>query len=242
LTLALVAIWCFLVALAGGAVGLVLGNIRLPLLVLAASNPAAGAGANIGVSGISALTSAVVHVRAGRIDRRLFAWLTPPSMVGAVIGGYASSKVPKNAFLATIGVFLLLMAIDLLRRKRPAGARRVSPVETVAIGGLIGLLGGFVGLILGSLRLPALLRIGEPLGAAIGTNMSVGFFVGISGVVGHVPGGVDWTLLGIGAAASVPGALLGARLTGRLSEARLKQAIGAILVVAGISMLVQAFV
>jgi uncharacterized membrane protein YfcA len=240
--LGLVAVWCFLVALAGGAVGLVLGNIRLPLLVLAASNPAAGAGANIGVSGISALTSAVVHVRAGRIDRRLFAWLTPPSMIGAVIGGYASSKVPKNVFLATIGVFLLLMAFDLLRRKAAVQARRMSPAETIAIGGAIGLLGGFVGLILGSLRLPALLRAGEPLAAAIGTNMSVGFFVGISGVVGHLPGGVDWTLLGIGAAASVPGALLGARLTGRLSEPRLKQAIAAILVVAGSSMLVQAFV
>ena len=241
MTPALVASWCFLVALAGGAVGLVLGNIRLPLLVLAASNPAAGAGANIGVSGISALTSALVHVRAGRIDWRLFAWLTPPSIVGAATGGYASSKVPKNLFLATIGVVLLLMAFDLLRRKAPVQARHTSPVETIAVGGFIGLLGGFVGLILGSLRLPALLRMGEPLGAAIGTNMSVGFFVGISGVVGHLPGGVDWTLLGIGAAASVPGALLGARLTGRLSEARLQQAIGAILVVAGISMLVEAF-
>jgi uncharacterized membrane protein YfcA len=239
-TLALVAVWCFLVALAGGAVGLVLGNIRLPLLVLAASNPAAGAGANIGVSGVSALTSAVVHVRAGRIDRRLFAWLAPPSMIGAVIGGYASSKVPKNVFLATIGVVLLLMAVDLLRRKAPVQQSRMSPAETIALGGGIGLLGGFVGLILGSLRLPALLRAGEPLAAAIGTNMSVGFFVGISGVVGHVPGGVDWKLLGIGAAASVPGALLGARLTGRLSEARLKQAIAAILVVAGSSLVVQA--
>jgi hypothetical protein len=47
--LALVAAWCFLVAAAGGAVGLVLGNIRLPVIVLAATSPAAGAGANIGV-------------------------------------------------------------------------------------------------------------------------------------------------------------------------------------------------
>jgi hypothetical protein len=37
-------LWCFLTALAGGLVGLVLGNIRLPAVVLAASSPAAGAG------------------------------------------------------------------------------------------------------------------------------------------------------------------------------------------------------
>jgi uncharacterized membrane protein YfcA len=43
--------------------------------------------------------------------------------------------------------------------------------------------------------------------------------VGVAGVIGHTPGGVDRDLLGIGSAVSVPGALLGARLTGRLSEA-----------------------
>ena len=240
--LAVVAAWCFAVALAGGAVGLVLGNIRLPVIILAASNPAAGAGANIGISGAAALTAALAHIRAGRIDWRLVAWLTPPSMAGAVVGGYVSGKVPKNAFLVTIGVVLLLMAVDLLRGRPPAKPRRMTPAETVLIGGGIGLLGGFVGLILGSLRLPAMLRMGEPLAKAIGTNVAVGFFVGGAGVVGHLPGGVDWTLLAVGSAASIPGALLGSRLTGRLPEAQLKRAIAAILVVAGIALLVQAFV
>ena len=242
MALALVAAWCFLVAAAGGGVGLVLGNIRLPVIILAATNPAAGAGANIGVSGAAALTAALAHIRAGRIDWRLVAWLTPPSMAGAVVGGYVSGKVPKDAFLATIGVVLLLMAVDLLRRRPPAEPRRMTPVETVLVGGGIGLLGGFVGLILGSLRLPAMLRMGEPLAAAIGTNVTVGFFVGAAGVAGHVAGGVDWTLLAVGAAASIPGALLGSRLTGRLPEAQLKQALAAILVVAGVAMLVEAIV
>ena len=240
MTLAFVALWCFLVALAGGAVGLVLGNIRLPVLLLAATSPAAGAGANIGVSGVAALTAAIAHIRAGRIDWRLFAWLTPPSIVGAVVGGYVSGLVPKNAFLATIGVVLLLMAVDLLRPKPPVAPRQMTHVETILIGGGIGLLGGFVGLILGSLRLPAMLRMGEPLARAIGTNLAVGFFVGVAGVFGHLPGGVDWKLLGVGAAASVPGALLGSRLTGKLPEAQLKQAIAAVLVVAGIAAIVQA--
>jgi hypothetical protein len=37
-----VGIWCFVVALLGGLLGLVLGNIRLPVLLLGA-NPAAAA-------------------------------------------------------------------------------------------------------------------------------------------------------------------------------------------------------
>ena len=95
------------------------------------------------------------------------------------------------------------------------------------------LMHGIVGLILGSLRLPTLIRYGEPLAFAVGTNMAVGFFVGAAGVVGHLPGGVDWELLGVGAAASIPGALAGARLTGHLPERRLRHAIAAVLFVAG---------
>jgi uncharacterized membrane protein YfcA len=45
----------------------------------------------------------------------------------------------------------------------------------------------------------------------------------------------------VGAAASIPGALIGSRLTGRLSEAQLVRAIAAILLVAAAGMIVQAF-
>jgi uncharacterized membrane protein YfcA len=238
-----VGLWCFVTALAGGLVGLVLGNIRLPVLVLAASSPAAGAGANIGVSAIAALASATAHIRAGRIDWRLFAWMAPPSMVGAVAGGLLSGVVPGNALLVVIGVTLLAFGADLVRSK-PAGRRAdlggFSAQAAILTGALIGLLGGFVGLILGALRLPALLRfVGAEPFRAVGTNAAVGFCLGVAGVFGHLPGGVDWTLLGVGAVTSVPGAIVGARLTGRLDERQLFRAVGLILLVAGTAMILQ---
>ena len=238
LELIAVCLWCFLVALAGGAVGLVLGNIRLPLVLLVASNPAAGAGANIGISGVAAFAAAVAHIRAGRINWRLFAWMAPPSMAGAVAGGLISGALPDTALLLVIGAALIYFGVDLLRPK-PARPQSRDPHDldfraAALSGAIIGLLGGLVGLILGSLRMPALLRwVGETPTRAVGTNMAVGFWVGAAGVVGHLPGGVDWTVFAIGAAASIPGALLGARLTGRLSERQLLRAIGAMLVVAG---------
>ncbi len=240
--------WCFAVALAGGLVGLVLGNIRLPLVLLLASSPAAGAGANIGISGVAALAAASVHVRAGRINWRLFGWMAPPSMAGAVLGGYVSGVLPEEALLGIIGALLLYFGIDLLRpRRQPErpppepGPPTLDIRAAVISGALIGILGGLVGLILGALRMPALLRyVGETPARAVGTNLAVGVCVGAAGVIGHTPEGVDWDLLGIGAAASVPGALLGARLTGRLSERQLLKAIGAVLVVAGSATLAQA--
>jgi len=243
LVLAGVGLWCFATALAGGLVGLVLGNIRLPAFLFVASHPAAAAGANIGVSGVAAATASVTHVRAGRIDRRLVAWMLPSSVAGAVAGGAASSHVPADALRIVIGGSLLVFGLDLLRPRRSRAVRPRSEPDiraAVIAGGAIGLLGGLIGLILGALRMPALLRwVGEEPLRAIGTNLVVGIAVGAAGLLGHLPGGIDWTLFGIGAAASIPGALLGSRLTGRLSEAALLRAVGAILLVAGTAAILQ---
>jgi uncharacterized membrane protein YfcA len=243
LLLVAVGLWCFLTALAGGLVGLVLGNIRLPVVVLAASSPAAGAGANIGISAVAALTAAVAHIRAGRIDWRLLLWMAPPSMIGAYLGGYLTGEVPGDVLLVVIGVTLIVFGVDLLRprraSRRPEGAD-VSIPATVISGAVIGLLGGFVGLILGALRLPALLRfVGADAFRAVGTNVAVGFCLGLAGVAGHLGGDMDWTLLAVGSATSIPGALLGSRLTGRLNEAQLLRAVGVVLLVAGTALIVQ---
>jgi uncharacterized protein len=247
LVLAAVACWCFLTALAGGLVGLVLGNIRLPVLLLAGSSPAAAAGANIGISGIAAATASVEHVRAGRVNWRLVAWMLPPSVGGAVGGGVLASAVPADLLRIVIGSALIAFGIDTLR-PRPASRPRAEGgrpdfVAAAMTGLVIGFLGGLIGLILGSLRLPALLRlVGEEPGRALGTNLVVGIAVGAAGLLGHLPGGIDWTLLLVGALASVPAALIGSRLTGRLSTAQLLRAVGVILLVAGSAAIIQATV
>src|SRR5205085_10894325 len=169
----------------------------------------------------------------GRINWRLFAWMAPPSIVGAVRGGYPSGVLPSRALLLAIAAGLRYSGIDLLRWRPPtardgdAPAPRVDIPAAVATGGVIGLLGGFVGLILGSLRMPALLRIvHETPARAVGTNVTVGFCVGTAGALAHLPdASPDWGLLALGAAASIPGALIGSRLSGRLSPRALARAI-----------------
>lgn len=242
----LLAAWCFLVALGGGLVGLVLGNIRLPAVLLLSSSPAAGTGANIGISAVAAATASIAHVRAGRINWRLFGWMAPPSIMGAIAGGYIAGVLPGDVLLIAIAAVLFYSAFELLARpqvsrKRPSREGLDIPVA-VLTGAVIGLLGGVVGLILGSLRMPALIRlVGEDPARAVGTNVTVGFLVGVAGVIGHLPSEPpDWGLLAVGALASIPGALLGSRLTGRLSDEQLLQAIGVVLLIAASVMVVSA--
>lgn len=95
---------------------------------------------------------------------------------------------------------------------------------------MIGLVGGALGVILGTLRMPALLRaVGLDARRAVGTNLIVGFLLGVAGFVAHAFRlEVEWDLLAAGA---LPGAWLGANVTGKISELALRRAIGVALLV-----------
>jgi len=253
--LLLVAIWSFCVAVAGGIAGLVLGNLRLPLVLQLSSSTSAGAGANVAISAASALTASIAHWRAGRIEWRLFWLMAPPSLLGGIAGGLVSGVLPQRLLLAVIALVVLYGALEVGRQSRnhdpdsdsmrsqfpPHSGRSDDRWVAISIAFAVGVLGGLVGLILGTLRLPAMVRwLGTAPKAAVGTNAATGVVVGIGGLIGHVAGGVDWDLLAAGCAGAVPGAYLGAHLTGRLDDRALLRTIAAILVVAGISLALQA--
>ena len=167
-------------------------------------------------------------------------------MAGAVVGGLISGAIPDTALLLVIGAALLYFGVDLLRRKpqprKDTDGDALDVRAAVVSGALIGVLGGLVGLILGALRMPALLRwVGEvPRARSAPTSPSASGSASPASS-GHLPGGVDWTALAAGAAASVPGALVGARLTGRMGASSSSCAgIGGILVVAGVATALQA--
>jgi uncharacterized protein len=248
LELIAVFVWSFAVSFFGGLVGLVLGNLRLPLIVLVATSPAAGAGANVAISGVAAVTASYGHWRGGRISWRLFWWMAPTSLVGAIVGGLISGVLPDRILLGAISVVVLFGAVEVWRYRRPSPEEGGQPptqrellVNAAVVGLGVGLLGGFVGLILGSLRLPAMVRwVGVGPYAAVGTNAAVGAVVGLGGLIGHLPSGIDWGILAVGAAGAIPAAYLGSRFTGRLDERQLIHAMAAVLLVSGAAMAAQA--
>jgi uncharacterized protein len=197
-----------------------------------AGNPAAAAGTNIAVSAAAAAMGGLTHARAGRVDWRVVAWMAPPSLAAAFLGGLFGGSVPERLLLAAIATVVFWNGLDLLVELRAPREGGGNPRLAAALaGGVIGLLGGAVGLILGTLRLPALLGpVGLSAYRAVGTNLVVGFVLGVSGFLGHlVRLEVEWLVLAVSLAGALPGAWLGARYTGRLSERALRRAIGAVL-------------
>ncbi|MGH3105161.1 MAG: sulfite exporter TauE/SafE family protein [Gaiellaceae bacterium] len=220
----------------GAAIGLVLGTLRLPLLLVLAGSPAAGAGTNIAISAAAAASGGLRHAREGRVDWRVVAWMAPPSVAGAVLGGLLGHRVPDRVLFAGLAALLAWQGVDLLARpfrEQPLPDPRVAPAA--GLGFVIGVVGGAAGVILGTLRMPALLRaVGLTARRAVGTNLVVGFLLGVAGFAAHAARlEVEWALLAAGLAGALPGAWLGARVTGRVSEETLRRAIGwAILVIA----------
>jgi uncharacterized protein len=235
--LALVFLASFVAGYLGSAVGLVLGTLRLPAILLLSGDAAVGAGTNIAISAASAATGGYRHAREGRVDWRVVAWMTPPSVVGAVIGALLSDELPTRLLLAVIAAILAWNGVDLLVRPirgRPSEEPRFAPA--VVFGTLIGVLGGAVGVILGTLRMPALLRgVGLTAHRAVGTNLLIGFALGLFAFATHaLLGQVEWGILAAGIAGALPGGWFGAKVTGLLSEETLRRAIGiALLVIAG---------
>ena len=220
-----------------------LGTLRLPLLVALAGSPQAAAGTNVAISAAAAASGAYGHAREGNVDWRVIRWMAPPSVAGAVLGALAGDSVPETALLAAISAVLVWNALDLLLRPvqaRPAARPRA--VAAVASGFAIGLLGGAIGVILGTLRMPALLRVvGLAARQAVGTNLVVGCALGVFAFLAQaLQLDVDWPLLGAGLPGALAGAWFGARATGRMSETTLRRAIGAALLVVAVAFAVAA--
>ena len=219
-----------------------LGTLRLPLVLLAAGDPSAAAGTNIAISAAAAGAGGVRHAREGRVDWGVVRWMTPPSLAGAVVGGLYGHALPDTALLGVTAAVLAWNGLDLLVRPfraRPLERPRLWPAVVLGFG--IGLVGGAIGVILGTLRMPALLRgVGMETRLAIGTNLVVGFALGLAGFAAHAARlEVDWPVLGAGLAGALPGAWLGARLAGRASELVLRCAIGVALLAVAVAFVVE---
>ena len=235
----------------GGMMGLALGRPRLLLVYWAAENPLTAAGTNILIGSLVAAAGAWRHFRQGRIDFPIVAFMGIPTMAGAFLGGFYAGLAPREVLLVVVGMMSIWYGFKLLRNggeDRPqdrsaaepapvaAGAVEPSPsrrLKEMGFGFAIGLFGGVVGLLLGQLRLPAMIHgLGLNPRMAAGTNLAIGFLAGMLGFLGHMLHlGVDGAVFAAIAPAAMAGAYLGARQTGKMSPRTLKRLMGVVMIV-----------
>lgn len=108
----LLAALSFLIGILGGLIGLALGTIRLPLMLLMGI-PAGPAGStSILLSCLTAITGSYRHLRDGRVKPRIVLTMGLPAMAGAFIGGLFSRWAPENLLVGLVGALILWQGVE----------------------------------------------------------------------------------------------------------------------------------
>ena len=249
------AIMSLVVGLVGGVVGIALGVIRLPVMTVIGIDPLIAASTNLLVSVLGSVAGSWPAILQHRIVFRVVIIIGIPAVIGSFIGGLYADLASRIVLLTIVALLLVWSSVAMvlrasaeLRNRPPSGdddpraGRGELTVKTVtreSILGLgIGIVGGAVGLALGVLRMPALVHVLKMKPAlAAGTNLMLTILVGMSGFTGHLVGGVvDWLLVAVVGGPAMIGMFAGSRLGGDVDPARLRLAVGVVLL--GVSPLV----
>jgi len=192
-----------------------------------------------------AISGSIRYQRERLIDWRVVAWASAAGLAAVVAGSLLSHAVPGNGhlLLLTIAVLLAFTAWRTAftgpsedeERGNPGPATEQAHVRggwrPAAVGLAAGLLSGLLGIGGGVVMVPAFTELLHlPLKSAIATSLvCVGVF-GLPATVTHaILGDVDWRLAALLTVGVVPGARIGAGLTVRTGERRLRLLVGAFL-------------
>jgi hypothetical protein len=242
------AILSFVLSAIGAAVGLILGHLRLPLLITYLGSPASGATTNLIISGVGALAGAWRHARDGRVALHAFLLMGIPSGIGALIAVVVFTQVNPLWSYLIIGIMLVWSGVQLVRRKvEPLPcppiplARRIMVEIVVGLG--LGALAAVTGLMLGTLRLPIMIRyLRMDPKEAVGTNMAVGCLTALVGALTGLCAGVTtlhWPVLWAVVPPTIVGGYLGGWLTGRLTKEGVQRLVGWVVAFSGVILLIQ---
>lgn len=230
----------------GGLVGLVLGVVRFPLILGTEISAGITAGTNIGVSTLGAFTAAIRHYKQNNIHFQIFVIMAATGAVGAFLGSLVTKLVPIDLLLSIIGIIVSYEAYALIlgsRKRKTEDKKRYSILIECLIGFGIGFLGGLVGLVLGSIRMPAMISVLKMESkVAVGTNLAAATIMGAFGFLGHVLNNeVDYLTLAVMGSTAMIGGYIGAKFTGRFSDDKLKMLIGFVLIVVALFMFLRVF-
>lgn len=194
---------------------------------------------------LTSTSSIAAHTRRDSVDWAVFRALLPGLVIGGLIGAAAASVVPGTALRQVFGVFLVLVAVQLIVtvRARPGGSMSGRSGAALA-GATIGTVSAMLGIGGGTLTVPYLVWCRLPVLQAVGTAAAAGLPLALAGVAGFVAAGwstaglpptasgfVDWaTALPVGLIAMIA-APAGVRLAHRVSGDLLRRIFGFVMLV-----------
>jgi hypothetical protein len=231
------------------------GALMTPILVLVFGvPPVAAVSSDLAASAIMKPFGGWVHARRGTVNWKLVGWLCVGSVPSAFLGVLllrllGDDAAMQHAIKVALGVALLLAAGGLLlktwagRKRRgggPAAAITVRPVPTLLLGAAGGLIVGLTSVGSGSLIIVALLALYPKLRAndLVGTDLVQAVPLVAAAALGHALfGDLHLDIAAAVLVGSIPGVLIGARISSRAPAGLVRSALVVVLLASALKLL-----
>src|SRR4051794_11473985 len=250
-------------ALAGLGVGIIVGltgmgggALMTPILVLFFGvPPIAAVSSDLAASAVMKPFGGFVHARRGTVNWKLVGWLCLGSVPSAFAGVLLLRLIGDDATMQhtikiALGVALLLAAGGLVlkawaARRRGAGSTspaqiQVRPIPTLLLGAFGGLVVGLTSVGSGSLIIVILLAMYPRLRAndLVGTDLVQAIPLVLSAALGHALfGDLKLDIAGAVLLGSIPGVLIGSRISSRAPAGLIRSALIVVLLSSALKLL-----
>ena len=249
----------FVVGLLVGVTGVGGGSLMSPILILIFGvAPVTAIGTDLWFAGVTKAIGGYVHHRQESADLSIVKWLAIGSIPAAVatiliLSATGYGQVRNGVVVTALGGVLILTAFATLGRARlvaamrraqdrtPDGLIRWQRPMTAVAGAVLGVLVTLTSVGAGALGATILLLL-YPFSLSnkrlVGTDIVHAVPLAITAGIGHLLiGNVDLELLGWLLLGSIPGIIVGARLTTYLPDRIVQRALAAILLFTGLKLL-----
>jgi hypothetical protein len=210
-------------------------------------------GTDLVYGAVTKIIGAWVHWKQDTVDLPVVRKLAKGSVPGGLLGALLVILLPRVTHEAeyyvqkAIGVLLVLVAVVLLARmlmRFPTGSPSVQTLNflhkrgTTIWGAVVGFCVGATSVGSGSLLAPFLMMLfPSRTSKVVGTDVChAAILVSVTGLAHATSGGVEWGLVPVLLAGSIPGVLLGSRLAAWVPAKPLRTGMAALLLVTGYRM------
>ncbi len=219
MALALLLIVIFLSSLVLTMVGLGGGLIFSPLFVLLKFPVSTAVSASLFLNAIAAASAAITYFRKKMVDVKVGLPLLIASTISAPLGAVLTQKINVRIFTGVLALVIFLAAMRMLfSGKIEAERAEISMARKIigggAIGAVIGVMAGFLGIGGGVFIVPLLIYVLKvPTKMAAATSIFIVVFSSLSGFVTHISiAATDWKFILTAAVFSFLGGQAGSRI------------------------------
>ncbi|AXI10099.1 hypothetical protein CUC15_14685 [Oceanobacillus zhaokaii] len=243
----------FLVGSLVGMTGVGGASLLTPILVLLGINPVIAIGTDFAYNSITKLFGAIQHIRQKTVNFQLVKYLAIGSLPAAILANFLfyyffSSYYNEALIILLLGLVLVIVSIITLVQifiiRTPVNRWKLKPLSekrhiTIIAGVIIGAIVGVTSIGAGSLfALFILYFYNLKSSELVGTDITHAFLlVSIVGILMAGLGHIDYILVGNLLCGSIPGALIGSKLTDKIPSNVMRIVILVIILISGISLI-----